>query len=541
MTRTPSWRFVAVAAVLLTALNFVRLLPATHGLSTYVFGDPGLALSVDAMLDEGKQPTVDFAYFYGLLGIALNRGWFAVLGRTAEANTAALAVSCFFIAIGCIRFGRAVQLPPTARWLLLAGIPVAVMPLTYTSPAHGYEAALLVNALAFQARGRYAPAFMLAVIGVFVKSALVSVYAAGLPGLIVFAPRPEPTGWRTRLRELIPGALVGGAVAAVLASWFGWEPLVKTLFPTAGAKTYADEQFGFFFGIGRRFWLHPSLSPAYYLLGPAGFWLAATGVMLAGVPGLLREWRNPAAVAILTCAALHVVFVCLLFGNELSWLYYSFLPVLGVCGVVGRWAATAGEPGTATTGFWFPPHPNPPPPGGRGPEMDGPPLLTSPPVGEVAAQPRVGGAAILLIILALCGWVLPAGYGLMLWGGNIRSAETGGLFASPDTTTAWADIRDRARHERVLVVSPSGAGRVLFLEIDSVRSSALLKAVAPEVEVNDLLARIRAADMILIHPETQSIFETWSTFAAELRAFAPAAECSGFRVYRRAGDRVPGE
>ena len=38
-----------------------------------------------------------------------------------------------------------------------------------------------------------------------------------------------------------------------------------------------------------------------------------------------------------------------------------------------------------------PPHPNPPPPGGRGQERNGPPLPTSPPVGEVAAQPRVGG------------------------------------------------------------------------------------------------------------------------------------------------------
>ena len=38
-----------------------------------------------------------------------------------------------------------------------------------------------------------------------------------------------------------------------------------------------------------------------------------------------------------------------------------------------------------------PPHPNPPPPGGRGPDSNASRLLTSPPVGEVAAQPRVGG------------------------------------------------------------------------------------------------------------------------------------------------------
>src|SRR5207248_2161158 len=68
------------------------------------------------------------------------------------------------------------------------------------------------------------------------------------------------------------------------------------------------------------------------------------------------RWR---AGALLPAAALHLGFVALRFGNEQSWVYYSFLPVLGACGTVGRWeAAGAGRPWvrwvllTAALGSW---------------------------------------------------------------------------------------------------------------------------------------------------------------------------------------------
>lgn len=488
----PRWLWVAVGAILVAGLNFVRQLPEVHSLDAFVFGDPGLSLSNDAMLNEGRAPTRDFAYFYGLLGLTIDRAWYAAFGRTAVADTALLAVCNVLVALGLVRFGRAVDLPPRARWLLLAAVPIAVMPLRYTSPIHAVDAAILVHALSFQARGNLAAALVLAVTGVFVKSALVSVYAAGLVLLILFGPRPTLVGLRQRVRDLVPAAAVGVLIAGLLAVRFGWEPLLRTMFPVAGAKTYEGENFGFFFGIGRRFWLPTPFNPAYYIFGPAGFWLLASIVMLAGVPGLLRDRRDPRAAALLACAGLHVVFIALLFGNEFSWLYYSFLPVLGACGVVGRWSEASGNRQ------------------GAGPLMPA------------------------LLVFALGSWVGFGMHGLALWREHVRTDTTGGLFARPDDAAAWAKVRERAKLERVLVLTPSGAGRVIFPELDSVRSSALLRAVAPPAEVDDLLTRLRTTDVVVLHAVTAGLFESWPPFAEELRAFRPEFEGGSMRVLRRA-------
>ncbi|HEX4612652.1 MAG TPA: hypothetical protein VH092_30940 [Urbifossiella sp.] len=491
------WTAVAVVLIPLALLNFLRQVPEVHSLGAVVFGDPGLGLAVDALLDDGRVPTRDFAYFYGLLGVAVDRAWFAAFGRTAEADTEFLFACNLLLAWGLLRFGKAVELPPAARWLLVAGVPVAVMPLRYTSPTHALDAALLAHALAWHARGNYRAAFATVVAGVFVKSALASVYATGLLALILFGPREKPACWRDRFRELIPGAGLGLVVAAVLAAWFGVEPVLKTLFPVAGAKTYEGERYGFFFGIGRRFWLPDSPSPVYYLFGPAGFWLLASVVSLAGVPGLVRDRRDPRAAAVLACVGLHAAFVCLLFGHELSWLYYSFLPVLGAAGVVGRWVRAGVAP------RWL-----------------------------VIGLPAV----------AVCGWVGFAVHGVSLWKDRIQTDEAGRLFAPPGDAAAWATVRGLAARERVLVLTPSGAGRVLFPEIDSVRSSALLPVVAPAAEVDDLLTRLKAADVVVIHDVTGPMFEHWPPFATELARFAevPGLRGDTFRVLRRARNRSGG-
>jgi hypothetical protein len=492
---TTGWTAPAILLFALTLLNFLRQLPEVHSLGAVVFGDPGLGLAVDALLDDGRVPTRDFAYFYGLLGVATDRAWFALFGRTAEADTLLLFACNLLLAWGLLRFGRAVELPGPARWLLVVGVPVAVMPLRYTSPTHALDAALLAHALAWHARGQLRAAFAAAVVGVFVKSALVSVYATGLLALILFGPRCAPVSWRTRLRELIPGAVLGSLIAAVLVSWFGVEPVLKTLFPLAGAKTYEGERYGFFFGIGRRFWLPDNPSPVYYLFGPAGFWLLASVVGLAGVPGLVRDRRIPRATAVLACVGLHAAFVCLLFGNELSWLYYSFLPVLGAAGVVGRWVAAGVAPRWLVVG---------------------------------------------LPLLAVCGWVGFAVHGASLWKDRVQTDATGRLFAPPADAEAWAGVRALAAREKVLVLTPSGAGRVIFPEIDSVRSSALLPVVAPAAEVDDLLARLKVADVVVVHDVTGPMFERWPPFAAELAQFAEVPELRGesFRVLRRVRNAV---
>ena len=68
--------------------------------------------------------------------------------------------------------------------LFVAAVPVALMPLPYPTPLHAIEAALLVNALAFQARGRLAAALVLATVAVFIKPGLAYFHGLALVLLV---------------------------------------------------------------------------------------------------------------------------------------------------------------------------------------------------------------------------------------------------------------------------------------------------------------------------------------------------------------------
>ena len=80
-----------------------------------------------------------------------------------------------------------------------------------------------------------------------------------------------------------------------------------------------------------------------------GFWIAATVVLtfaalvlLAVASFMKKSTTLPASSAgemIVTTALLHWTFVCLFFGSDISWLYYSYLLVLGVAGIAA-WGKT---------------------------------------------------------------------------------------------------------------------------------------------------------------------------------------------------------
>ena len=97
-----------------------------------------------------------------------------------------------------------------------------------------------------------------------------------------------------------------------------------------------------------------------------------------------------------------------------------------------------------------------------------------------------------------------------------------------------AEVRELATRERVLVLTPSGAARIAFPEVDGVRSWVLLPAVARPAEVEDLLARIRAADVLVLHDDASGPFAAWEPFAAEVARFTvvPAPRGATFRVAR---------
>lgn len=485
--KPPGYAWAAVVFAL-TGLNFVRLLPVVLGFVFVLMADAGWALGTDAAwADHGLVPTKDFAYFYGLLTLVVDRGWFALFGRTPTAVALLVAVCNLATAAGLVLFGRGVGVGRIGRVLLAVAAPIAVMPLGFPSPAHALEAALLALALGSQAVGRPAVSLVLCVLAVFVKPALGFVYGPILVAVILTAPG----SWALRFRNLIPAAVTAVVVAGSLAAVFGTGPVAETLFPLSATKVYAADRYGFFFGIGRKFWVPEPFNPLYYLLTPAGFWLAATLLLIAGSVPLIRRLRDRRASTVLTCLVLHAVFVLVLFGNQYSWLYYAFLPVCGAAGVIAGW------------------------------EQD---------------EQRRSWKTILAI--GLCGLAV-SGQSLMaleagkLWTAVVRSDDTGGLYAFPEDEAAMREIRGLAKTNRVLVLTRSGGPGVVFPELDGPHGWYLLRPVALPVEIERMRGQIREADYLVIPTAADASLNTWPEFFEEFKSFRQEKQYSSFLVVKR--------
>src|SRR5207245_319775 len=138
------------------------------------------------------------------------------------------------------------------------------------------EPALLVHALAEQARGRRDRALALVTTAAFVKPSMA--YVFGLYLLVAIVLTDRAAWWRA----LWPASVVGVALAVVLAAVYGVRPLVNTLIPTGGMEVYRQGRLGFFHGTGRAFWIRPGAGLRGYLRYEIGYWLAGTFVLLAG-------------------------------------------------------------------------------------------------------------------------------------------------------------------------------------------------------------------------------------------------------------------
>lgn len=346
----PGGRFELALTVIL-ALELLAFgaakLPAIARFECFYFQDYGANLTVQALLDQGVRPTIDFFYPYGLLPLALGRAWFVAWGRTPWAYLAAIGVIQVAIAWGLARVVSTVRGGFAGTILVVAAVPI-VLPPSYPNLAHGLEAALLIHALAEQARGSMRGALMLATVALTVKPSMAYVYGAWLVVALLVGILRRRLSWR----EARPAAALGAALLAWLALGFGPEALVRSLLPTASAGQYRASGYGFFRGTGREFWWPRDAALGHYLATPRLFWLVATlALMSAAAIVVVRATRRrtaPDAVeaVTVTCAILHVAFVALFFGNAMSWQYYAYLLPIGLLPVTswsraGRFAVVA--------------------------------------------------------------------------------------------------------------------------------------------------------------------------------------------------------
>jgi hypothetical protein len=200
--------------------------------------------------------------------------------------------------------------------------------------------------------------------------------------------------------------------------------------------------------------------------------------------------REPLAATVVTCAFLHLAFVCFLFGNEWSWLYYSAILVCGLGAVVG-------DPARSDESNWAIP--------------------------------------VVLAALAVIGQILQTRFALGLAVTWSPSPATGGLYADPADAAAWERVREIERRDRgrVMVFGPSGGGFVVFPEVDSPRVWFLLRSTATPSERERVKAQLRAADWLVVGKDDQHKPPDWPEFQNELKNFQPAEESASLRLLQR--------
>ena len=224
------------------------------------------------------------------------------------------------IAWGLARCAYALRARAVGIALIFCTMIVATLG-SYINLAHACEATLLCHALAEHAAGRRSRALSLLTVCLFAKPVMGYLYGLLLVLLIVCSG-----GVRGLVRAVVPATVTGALLLVTLTAWFGPKPVVHSLLPLSGDESYKLLNYGFFFGIGRRFWLPEGVTPRHYIFSPAGHYLVGSVVLMAAavtaVRRLVRDLTgrdklNDEIVA--CCGIMHLTFVTSFYGAFMSW------------------------------------------------------------------------------------------------------------------------------------------------------------------------------------------------------------------------------
>ena len=326
-----SWRLgllFAVEVLVLTAWS-----TPNERFTRFAYCDSGTDLTIQALLARGYRPTVDFGYIYGLLPLLINKLWQGVLGASPGACRAAALVCNLATALAMGRLAAQMRVGRSGVALILFAMPDILLTSTFVL-VHVLEQALLINALAFQSRGRRDLSLALATACLFVKPSMAYLY-----GLIVLVAivTTERRNW---MRLLAPAAITGVVLGALLGAIFGIGPLLTTLTPGAGIEVYRQSNHGFFRGVGREFWYIPGGGLRDYFRYEVGSWMVGTFLLFTGAVLALARWARRNASCndeiVLTCAIQHAAFILIFFGNRWTWVYYYATMILGLAAIAGR-------------------------------------------------------------------------------------------------------------------------------------------------------------------------------------------------------------
>jgi hypothetical protein len=487
------WIFLALEVLVLAVFG----LPHSLRFDWYAFGDQGTNLRAQVLLDQGERPMIDFGYHYGLLPLVVGRVWFWLVGRTPAAYQAAMVICQLLVTWGLARFAVATRVGPAGLALLMATMP-SVVPASYVNLSHALEAVLISHSLAEQARDRRSVALALMTACLFVKPTMAYVYGLLLVIIIAYQTRfVDRSGLIGFARKLAPAAATGAALAAFLMVIYGPVPLVFTVLPVSGAKSYAASNYGFFRGIGRDFWIPKDAGPGYYLGTLVGFWFAGTACLIAAALfGALRRMRETGRERgdaneeiIVTCAVMHIAFVCAFFGNAWSWSYYFYVLIMGLMVVAGRCKIWT---------LW------------------------------------VFG----LTALALLGQKAMVQSTIAQWSNMSRHADMAGLWSTPEEQSEWREARQLLRdHDATMLGPQGGAIEILFPENFAAPLDFFLNpGLALPEEVRRKADQVAAAPQVLMShslSKADDFLAKWPEFREALDGCEVTHDGMHFRVYQR--------
>jgi len=467
----------------------------------FAFQDSGTNLVLQQLIARGLRPRIDFGYLYGLLPLLVGRFWFAVFGATPSTYMAAMFACGLGIAFGIADIAAALSLGAVGIIFLFAALPHAIQ-IGYPNFAHAIEALLLVNGIAAQARGRRDIALAFATAACFSKPSMGYIY--GLV-LILLEGRDLFRRPSNLAAFAAPAVITGLILTAVLSAVYGAESQVLSFSPLAGWVNYRARNFGIL-RAGLPF-LYPHdlsfpLNIAYYAMTVAGFWIACTvWLILAGLGAAFRilsgDEIGPSDETTLTCALLQLAFIGVLWGNQWSWPYYSYLPIIG---------------GAAATVH--------------------------------ASQSGLTRATVVfLTVLALTGHLATIGANLILPRTEKPSPATAGLLANQQERSEWNQACEIAKGHNAVVLVDQGAVALMFPQFGEPFGAFLLPGLARPAEVEHKVRQITRAEVIVERSDAgvaeaggdtrTEQFSAFPEIRAAMRGTRPIMQGRYFDVYVR--------
>jgi hypothetical protein len=308
--------------------------------------------------------------------------------------------------------------------------------------------------------------------------------------------------------------VVGVVLVAGLSAWVGVGPVVRTLLPVTGAKTYAATGFGFFNTSGLALWWR---QPWWVYVGtPVGVYLIGAAVCAASVLyALARKLRTSGGklktqnsklktggeggfdltdgvgrrrVEMMgTVGALHTLFLLGFYGWTGSWTYYSYLTVWGLVMAVEEVRVRMGV-------RW------------------------------------VAGALAGLLVLSHGMLVGVAVHG---WMYKERPEEAGGLWVYPELWADWNDALVQVGGRRAVVMT-NGWVPTLPAKVEMPDAWFPEPGIPTEREVARVKEQVDKAGCVIVWWEYRN-FDLWNAkaFAPERAAFEERWKGAYFTVLRR--------